>query len=400
MPRTLVRVAASCALLAGLLPMSGVLAQTNEPIKVGVGLAETGPMGNLYSQQRQAVEFAVAEFNANGGMGGRKIDVKYVDTEGKPDVSRKQFEKLALEGYKLLFGTQTSAEGLAVVPNLQRWNAVLVSPISKSSKLIGEACQARHFRTDVSDPSELSMVSAWLRSRSETKWITIADDFAYGRDATDGFVKVAKDAGKQIVNSLFPQVGVADYAPYIQQIKDADPEGVFVVLSGRDAINFIVQAKQFGLLNKVVMAGMTYTQDAALSAVGLDAVGLWGTVDYSASIDTEQNKAFVSAWKQAYGVEPTDVNGQDYIGITILLQAIRRAGTDDPALVAKALSGGSFDTLLGKAIMRAADHQMLLPAYMAVVKAVDGKPHNEPMMTLSADKAAPTVDPACKMAPL
>jgi branched-chain amino acid transport system substrate-binding protein len=293
----------------------------------------------------------------------------------------------------------TSGEALAVGPNLLRWNAVLVSPYSKSSKLIGDSCQSRFFRTDPSDPSEIAATIAWLGTRKEMKWMTIANDYAFGHDATEGFNKAAAASGRKVVKNLFPQFGSNDYAPFIQEIKSAAPDAVFAILAGRDAINFVTQAKQFGLLGTMLIGGLTYNQDATLAAVGLDAAGIWGNIAYSTTIDTPENKAFVAAWSQAYASEPTDQQGEGYNGISTLLQAIANAGSDDPAAVAKALSGGTFDTLFGKAVMRAEDHQLMVPVYFGESQKVGDKVRNVVTMTLPPDKAMPPVDPACKMSP-
>jgi branched-chain amino acid transport system substrate-binding protein len=387
--------AMACSLL-----FSSASAEDKRPVKIGVLLAETGPLGNLFTQEKRAVDFAAAEVNAKGGISGRKVEVRFADTEGKPDIARRQAEKLALDGYGLLFGTITSGEGLAIAPNLVRWNAVLVSPYSKSSKLIGDSCQPRFFRTDPSDPSEINATKIWLDTRKETKWATIANDYAFGHDATEGFNKIAASIGKSVTNNFFPAFGTSDYAPYIQQIKQAAPEGLFVMLAGRDAINFITQAKQFGLLGAVVMGGLTYNQDATLAAVGRDAVGLWGNIEYSSVIDTPESHAFVAAWKQQYGEDPTDQEGQGYTGISTLLQAIVKADSDDPSTVAKTLSGGAFETVLGKATMRAGDHQLMLPIYFGQVQDVNGKARNVPSLLLSPDKVTPPVDSMCRMSPM
>lgn len=398
--RVSVGTVASLALACVVFAQSG-LAQETKPIKIGVPLPQTGPLGILYSAEKKAAEYAVAEVNGRGGIKGRKVEVRYVDTEAKPDVARRQVEKLALEGYNLIWGTVTSGEGLAVAPNLKRWNAVLVSSYSKSSKLIGDSCQPRFFRSDPSDPMEIAVTRAWLDTRKEKKWVTIGADYAFGHDATAGFLEAAKSANKEVSASVFAPLGTNDYGPYVQQLKNAAPEGVFAILAGQDAINFVRQAKQFGLFDAVsVVGGLSYNQDSTLSAVGKDAIGLWGNIEFSPAMDTPESKAFVEGWKKMFGEEPTDQSGEGYVGISVLLQAIEKAGTDDPETVAKALNGGTFTTLFGNAVMRAEDHQLTVPTYFGQVKDVNGKPENVPVMSVPAEVTLPKPDPACKMGPL
>jgi branched-chain amino acid transport system substrate-binding protein len=384
---------------AAIIFVDTAFAEDKPPVRIGVPFPQTGPFGNLYSQEKDAIEYLVAKTNEKGGVLGRKIEVRYVDTEGKPDVARKQLEKLALDGYNLMIGTVSSSEGLAVAPNLAHWNAVLVSPFSKSPKLIGDSCSARFFRTDPSDPMEIAGIKEWLKTRNEKRWMTIALDYTFGHDATAGFVRTAKDLGKDVVGNLFAPVGTNDFAPYIQQIKGAKPDGLFVIESGRDAINFVQQAKEFGLFGTMTMGGITYNSNSTQALFGNELVGTYGNIEWSPSVDTPESKAFVEGWKQMFdGKTPTDQSAQTYLAMSVLLQAIDKAQSDDPAKVAEVLHGGTFDTLFGPAVMRADDHQLMIPVLVGQVKKDSaGAISSVPELTVTAEQALPTPDPACKI---
>ena len=90
-------------------------AQGKEPLRIGVATAISGPYAVLHGEVKRSIEFAIAEAHARGGIdGGRKIEVRYLDSEVKPDVARKQAEKLALDGFNVLTGTISSGEILAI----------------------------------------------------------------------------------------------------------------------------------------------------------------------------------------------------------------------------------------------------------------------------------------------
>src|SRR3546814_18471542 len=118
-------------------------AQNKETIKVGVPTALTGPYGDLGNQVRRAVELAVEEANAKGGVDGRKVEVQFQDTQAKADSARQQGEKLALSGYNLLIGTIASGEGLAIAPMLERWDALYLSPVNKADGIGRGLCRER-----------------------------------------------------------------------------------------------------------------------------------------------------------------------------------------------------------------------------------------------------------------
>ena len=165
--------------------------------------ALTGTYAGLGNEAVRAVEFAVAEVNAKGGVAGRKVEIKTLDTEAKPDVARKQAEKLALEGYKILTGTIASGEGLAMGPLLERWDAIYVSTINKSDKLTGDSCVPRMFRANHQDAQDAAVVRPWLGTRKEAKWAVLAADIAWGRDSGKSFVDAAKINKKEIVAEIY-----------------------------------------------------------------------------------------------------------------------------------------------------------------------------------------------------
>jgi branched-chain amino acid transport system substrate-binding protein len=374
-----------------------VLAQGKDPIRIGVPTALTGAYADLGNQAKRAIELAIEEANAAGGVDGRKVEARFLDTEAKADLARAQGEKLALSGYNLLIATIASGEGLALGPQLGKWDALYISTINKANAITGASCNARMFRVNHLDKSDAAVVKPWLATRKEAKWAVIGMDGAWGRDSAASFKSAAEPQGKQIISESFSPLGTSDYAPYIQKITESGAQGLWVALAGRDAINFAAQAKQFGLFDKVFVAGTSFVTDSTVKAMGDISKGIWGIVNYSSSIDTPQNKAFVAAWTKKYpGTWPTNFEGETYLGMRVLFDAVKKAGSVKPADVAKAMSGTKFDTLYGPAIMRKEDHQLELPNYFGQIQDIGGRLQPVATMTIPAEQATPKPDGSCK----
>jgi branched-chain amino acid transport system substrate-binding protein len=388
------------------LALAGVLAWTagayaaGDPIKIGVPTALTGTYASLGAEVVHAVQFAVDEANASGGVDGRKVEMKVLDTEGNPENARRQGEKLALDGYKFLIGAPLSGEGLALVPMLDRWDALYISTINKADRLTGDACSARFFRSNQEDSQDAAVLKPWLATRKETRWAILAADIAWGRDTGNSFKEAARADHKQIVSEAYSPFGANDYAAFIQQIKASGAQAVWIGLAGKDSINFVSQAKQFGLLNTVFVSGTAgFISDTAIKTLGDAWIGVGGVLNYTTGIDTPQNRTFVAAWKKAHhGDEPTNYEAATYIGMQTLLQAVARAHSVKPIDVARTLEGGTFDTLLGATTIRAQDHQFELPDYAGSVVKVNGKLSQVVSMTVPAAQVLPPLDPACKKA--
>ncbi|MGD0331912.1 MAG: ABC transporter substrate-binding protein [Xanthobacteraceae bacterium] len=384
------------AIATGLVGSHAALA--DDAIRIGIPTSLTGPYVELGAEVKRGAEFAAKEANAKGGVDGRKVELEYADTEGNPDAGRRAAEKLVRSGYRLLTGTISSAVGLAIGGQMEKWDALYISSINKSDRLTGEACNARVFRANHSDSMDMALIGPWLKSRPEGEWGVMAADYSWGHDSADAFTAGATAAGKTIKIKLFAPLGTKDYAPYIQQIKDAGVAALWVAEAGRDAVNFGIQAKQFKLFDSVFAVSQSFAVPSTIKGMGDLADGVWGIINYTSTLNTPGNKAFVAEWVKVYGKEPGNFEAETYVTMKALFAAVEKAHSVEPGAVAKALSDISFDVpFYGNVTMRAADHQLMLPNYIGRVARVDGELKPVVEVTVDAAHAIAPPSPACKM---
>lgn len=373
-------------------------AQSKATIKIGVPTALTGPYAEIGEEVKRGVTMAVKDVNAKGGIAGRTVQVEFADTEGNPDVARRTAERLVQNGYKFLVGSVASSEGLAIGAQVEKWDAIYMSTTNKSDRLTGDACNPRMFRANHSDSMDMMVIGPWLKSRSEKNWVIIGADYAWGRDSAAAFTKAAQADGKVVKLAVFAPVGTKDYAPYIQQMKAQNAQGMWVAVAGRDGVNFGMQADQFGLLKTVFTVGQSFAVPSTIKGMGNVAEGIWGIVNYASNIDTPQNKAYVAARKKEYGSDPGNFEAETYAGTHMLLAAIAKAGSDEPGKVAKALEDLSIDnTIFGKLTMRGKDHQLVMPNYLGKVARAGGELKQVVEVIVDAAQATPPPAAECKM---
>jgi branched-chain amino acid transport system substrate-binding protein len=370
-------------------------AHAADPLRIGIPTDLSGTYATLGEEVMRAVRFAVDEANAKGGVAGHMVEFKSYDTEAKPELARRQAEKLVSEGYPILAGLIASGEGLAIAPLMDRWGSIYISTINKADELTGANCVPRVFRVNTQSAMDAATVKPWLAERKEKKWAVVAIDIAWGRGSGRLFGETAKSLGKEVVAELYTPANTNDFAPYIEQVKNSGAQGVWVVLAGRDAINFAQQAKQFGLTDAITVAGVSFTTDGTVKTLGDAAKGVYGIINYSSTLDTPENKAFVKAWMAKYNTPPTNFEGETYLGMQVIFQAVQAANSVKPDDVAKAMAGHEFDTIMGKLTIRAEDHQLLKPNYFGVVEQVDGVLRPVIKTTVSAADVAPAV--TCKL---
>jgi branched-chain amino acid transport system substrate-binding protein len=381
--------------LAAVLPLA-VLAQGKEPVKVGLVSSKSGVFAQQGEEVIRAVQFAIDEANAKGGVDGRKVEVQIADDEGTPDAGRRVAEKLARDGHNLLIGAIPSSISLALAQNLDRWDAAYFVVASKSDKLTGDTCKPRSFRTNHSDAMDLAMIGEWVKGFKEKSFAVLAADYVWGRDSGESFKKAVEAQGKTVPLSLYVPLGTKDFSPYIAQLKASNVEAIWVAEVGRDAIAFVKQAQEFGLIPAKRLIGHALIQNFMVSATDKALDGTVGTTGYTPEIDSPRNKAFVTAWKVKFNRLPTDNEGQAYNGAQVMFEGVKKAGSVKPADVSKALRGAQLDTIYGSVTMRTQDNQMVLPNYVGRVKTVDGvlrpviEQRFEPSLT-------PAPSPLCKM---
>lgn len=380
--------------LAATLPLAA-LAQDKEPVKIALVTSKSGAFATMGADVANGIKFAVEEANAKGGIDGRKIELAEGDDESTPDAGRRVAEKLSREGHKLIIGPITSSISLAISQNLARWDAAFIGTISKADKLTQDACNPRFVRTNHSDAMDLAMINEWAKTLPGSNFAVLAADYVWGRDSAKSFEAAVAAQGKKVGTKLFVPLGTKDYAPYIQQLKNANADAVWVAdVSG--AIAFTKQAADFGLIPQTPLIGHALLSNFIVNATGNALNNVPGNVGYTPDIDTPQSKAFAAAFKAKHNRLPSDTEGQAYNGAMVLLQGVKLAGSTKPLDVTKALRGAEVETLYGKATVRAADNQLLIPNYIARVKTADGvlRPVIEQSYPASI---VPPASPLCKM---
>jgi branched-chain amino acid transport system substrate-binding protein len=351
-----------------------VQAQAKDPVQIGIVTSQSGNFTAQGEDSLRGMQFAIDEANAAGGVAGRPVKFQVGDDESTPEGGRRVAEKFARSGYNLLVGPISSAITLALAQNLQRWDALYVSTLSKSDRITGDSCNPRMFQANHSDAMDLAIVQPWLKENAkETRFAIIANDYVWGRDSAESFTKAADKLGKKVELSIFPPVGTKDFAPYIAQLKSSGAQAVWVALVGRDLIAFAKQAAEFGLTSSTRIIGHSYIMSFVIKATDNATEGVWGVMNYSPDIDTPRNKAFVAAWRKKFSREPSENEVAGYNGVQLILQGVQKADSVKPIDISKALAGQTVDTVWGTAKVRAEDHQLVKANYMGRVKRVNGQ---------------------------
>jgi branched-chain amino acid transport system substrate-binding protein len=350
----------------GMIPTSVSAA---DPIRLGFVADVSGIGAAFYKGQKAAIDLFVEEFNAAGGINGRKLEVIVRDAALKPDIGANMARELILsEKCDFLIGPTSSAVALAATKVAKEFKKVIYFHTSNAEALTTTDFQPYMFQVVPNTGIEGRGIAQFMSQKPYKKYGYIGPDYAYGHDQYKAFkgemAKLKPDA--EIVETVWVKVGETNYSPYIPTLMAKAPEAIFSSLWGGGLSTFIKQAKPYGLFNKAALCSL-FDLDM-LRVTGHDMPE--GLLGYARcpfyAVDTPEMKTFVKKYYDKNKEYPADWAIMAYDGLIALTDAIKKAGSTDSDQVVKALEGLKFKSLRGERFIRPEDHMANVGIYVGV----------------------------------
>jgi branched-chain amino acid transport system substrate-binding protein len=352
-------------------------AHAADNIKIGFPIPLSGPTAVYGVPILKGAEMAVQEINAKGGVLGRKLELLSRDSKANADEAvRLSRELIIKDNVDFLAGTLTSAEAPAVSTVAKENKIVFLAPSAKSTMLTDpQHIHPYIFRVaSNTDVEGLAGASEMAKFKDVKTIVTIAPDYAYGRDSIAAFIKALKTAAPnmQVVDSQWPKLGEPDFTAFINAMLSKSPDAVYCSLFAGDFVNFAKEAAPLGLFkkidNRLVDGGEIGTPDEA-QALGKDyplgiVANAYDPVIWSGGNEPPEHKKFVEdlkAFTKAQYASGWSVMG--YEMIVALADGVKKAGSTKSDAVSKALEGMTFDTPVGKRTFSVKSHETFSPEY-------------------------------------
>jgi branched-chain amino acid transport system substrate-binding protein len=359
-----IRILCVSILCLGLALTSGPAFSESGPIKIGAMFISSGPMGGYGKHGAQAIQLAVDEINANGGVLGRKMAASVEDTKLKKDIAVGLANKFINEDkVDFLMGPTSSGLAMALTEIAKEKKKILVVTQAAADSLTGAKFHPYIFST-LSNAMMHARSGAYLMAAKPYKrYMCIGPDYSYGHSSWNMFksklMELRPDV--EIVGELFPKFLSKDYSTYIKQIQEAKPDAVWSPLWGAgDAVTFIKQALPTGLFKKVKFAFPCAGALEVLVPMGKDMPeGVYVSSRYFFTTpDSSMNRNFVKSYYERFKEYPDYMAGETYAGIYFIKAALERAGTSNTEDLIKAVEREplAWETPEGWKIMRGEDH--------------------------------------------
>jgi branched-chain amino acid transport system substrate-binding protein len=287
------------ALAAGALVSAAASAQT---IKIGLINTYSGPLASNGEQIQKAVDLFM-KLNESKLPKGVKIEIiKRDDTGINPETAKRLAQELIVrEKVNLITGVVWTPNAAAIAPLTAEAKVPFV--IMNAGTAFITTLSPYIARTSFTLWQSSYPMGEWAAKKYKTAYIAVAD-FGPGHDAQEAFTKSFKAGGGTIVGSVRMPPPTTDFAAYLQRVKDAKPEALFVfVPAGKNATALMKGFGDLGLSQagiKLIGPG-DITTDEELPNMGDVPVGVVTMFHYSAAADRPANKTFVAEYKKAYG---------------------------------------------------------------------------------------------------
>ncbi len=353
-----------------------------EPIRIGFISSITGAFAGLAEQNLLGVKLALEEVNYE--VAGRPIQLFIEDDRINADVAIEKARALVnRDKVHVIIGPLSGGVSLAVKNAASEWPNVTILPNGAANLITMPEPAPNVYRTAFAAGQPMYKLAEWAYENNIRRVATIGEDYAFPWDQVGGFAYNFCKLGGTIPKSFWTPTGTADYSAIVGELASLDVDAVLVTYGGTDAINFVKQMNDFGLIGKVkILGGSSFGDATTLAEVGNLLEGTVSGSLYSGDLSHPEFKEFDARVVERTGKPSTLFAENFYVGTKMVLMAIEAVdgNIEDQAAFRAALEKIEFMAPRGK-VSWDQYHNIVAPMYLNQVKLIDGVYRNSMFAT-------------------
>jgi branched-chain amino acid transport system substrate-binding protein len=340
------------ALLTGcLVAFSPVLAA--EPVRIGVTTILSGQLADRGQSEQYGVELALQRINEAGGVLGRPVEALYGDNAADPATGIAATKRLIEEQHvPVLIGALATPVTHAIMPIVAEAKVPLVIDISAGQDFVdasGVGGNDYVFKTIPSDRDIALALIGWLEGQGVHSVAIVSDDNPFNHVNAESMEKAATGADIKVLTNETIAKDTKDLAPLLGQLKALAPDRI-VTLLGPSTAPFFRAYEQSGwsvpVTGRIDFSSATgAVSPQFLTSGGLDAAT--SITVFNPLIETPGVQEFIQAYRAKFGIMPTQRSFFAYEATNLVVDAIRRASSDKPEDIQRALKTTTMPSLLG-----------------------------------------------------
>lgn len=377
MRKKLVAVAMSTLLMAGVLAGCGGGAKEEaNVIKLGGNFELTGSVANYGNQAVNGIKLAIKQANAAGGIMGKQITLVLADNKSEAAEATNAATKLITQDKVVaIFGPATSSNTLATVQVSQDNKVPVLTPTGTNEKITVDNGKTRPyaFRSCFIDPLQGTIMANFASNslKAKTAVIYIDNSSDYSKGLAQSFETLFTQNGGQVLGKEAFLQKDQDFKSTLTKIKALNPDVVFLPAYYEEVGKILKQAREMGM-NMPFLGTDGWDDSKVVEIAGVAPLNNSFFSSHFSSQDTDPNVVkFIDAYKQEYNQEPSVFSALGYDAGLLMIDAIKRANSTDPAKIREALEQTKNLQLSTGLVTIDANHNPIKSA--VVIEMKDGK---------------------------
>ena len=336
--------------VAGALTL-GSCAKKEDTIKIGEYASLSGKEASLGQSSHNGTLLAIEHLNAAGGVLGKKIQLITEDTQSKAGESGTAVRKLiSRDNVVAVLGEVASSRSLEGAPVAQAAKIPMITPASTNPAVteVGDYV----FRVCFIDPFQGPVLAKFALTTLKARRIAIlsSNSSAYSVGLTKFFKEAFIAGGGTVVAEPKYAEGDKDFRAQLTAIKAENPDAIFQPGYYNEGALICVQARDLGI-TLPIFGGDSWEAEALMELGGKAVEGTYLCSHYSPEDPSPRVQQFVQAYRERFGTgfAPDSNASLGYDSALVLVDAIRRAGSTDPAKIRDAIAATKdFEAVTGR----------------------------------------------------
>jgi len=311
---------------------------TGDTILIGEVGSLTGSEATFGISTRNAIDLAIREVNAAGGVKGKKIELRVYDNQSKPEEAANAANRLInQDNVLLILGEVASSNSIAMATKAQPAKVPMISNASTNPRVteIGDYI----FRVCFIDPFQGYVMAKFAHDNIKMNKVAVLRDLGsdYSQGLADVFERKFTEMGGKIVARETYTKGSTDFRSQLTAIKRSSPEAIYIPGYYNDIGLIARQARELGI-TATLMGGDGWDSEKLFELGGSAIDGSYFSNHYSPDDPNPRIQKFIAAYKAAYGSVPDALAALGYDAAMVAVDAIKRAPSFDRAAIRDAIA--------------------------------------------------------------
>jgi branched-chain amino acid transport system substrate-binding protein len=378
--------------IGALFPMSGGAASAGVHAKFALEVA----MDIINNAHPELGDFPLAKNAGLAGLGGAKVEVVFADNQGSPATGQNQALRLITEDKVVaLTGAYQSGITLTASAIAEKYGIPFVNGESVAANLTERGFKW-FFRTT---PIASDFAKAYYEFLTDMKAAgakidnvaLVHDNTEYGTSVAGTITSAFKEKGQAIALDVAYAVNATDVQSQVLQLKEKNPDVVIMISYTSDAILFAKTMQALDYKPAMLLADDAgYSDPSFIKAVGKLSQGAFNRSSWSVGAPGSPTAIIADLYKKKSGDDMDDTAGRQMQGFFVLVDAIDRAGSTDPAKIQAALKATDLkpnQLMMGYKGVKFDDKGQNVLASGIIIQLQDGENYSAVWPKASAEKA-------------